>query len=174
MIKRLLVAVPLFIAGGIVVCLIVLMLTGRQTVWHTFFGEADLGPAHFQTLVRSSAPNHYLVCPDGYCTGTIPDAVSRTYPMAREDLLAQFAEIVGERKNTRIIPDAAPDDVRFVERTPFLQFPDTVSIKVIDAGENASQVAIFSRSQIGRSDFGVNQRRVETLLAELQNRVDRQ
>ena len=171
MLKRLLVSIPLLLAGAVIVCLIVLMLTGPERVWHTFYGDSDLGPANFETLVRASTPNQYLVCPDGFCKNTIADRVSEVYPVTPEVLLSALSEIAAAGKNVRVIIDPAPDDFRFVERTGFFRFPDTVSVDVVAAGPGASMLAIFSRSQIGYSDLGVNKRRVRALVGALQQHL---
>ncbi|MDF2690080.1 MAG: hypothetical protein K0Q80_3046, partial [Microvirga sp.] len=52
-------------------------------------------------------------------------------------------------------------------RTRFMRFPDTVVVQVFDRGEDASTLALYSRSQVGRSDFGVNRRRIERWVARI-------
>jgi len=171
MLKRLLVAIPLLIAGAIAVCLIVLTLTGPERVWTALYGDADLGPAHFKDLVRAATPNQYLVCPEKYCPFTVPDRISKAYPVSAEILLSAFRDTVSEMDSVRIVNDPDPDAFRFVERTSFFQFPDTVSVDVVEGDAGSSMLAVFSRSQIGRSDLGVNKKRVEALLAALERRL---
>ena len=48
-----------------------------------------------------------------------------------------------------------------------MRFPDTVDVEVFPAGENQSTLAIYSRSLIGRKDFGVNRARITRWLAAL-------
>jgi len=171
MIGRLLVAVPLLIAGALAVCLIVLMLTGRERVWTTLYGKADLGPAQFETLVRPAKPNQYLVCPDKYCQFTVPDRISKAYPVAPDLLLSYFAETVADLETVEVVNEPAPDDFRFIDRTRFFRFPDTISVDVVEGESGSSMLAVFSRSQIGYSDLGANKQRVEALLMALEKRL---
>lgn len=169
--KRFIVAIPLLAAGGIAVCMIVIMLTGPETVWNALYGKADLGPAKFDNLVRPDKPNQFLVCPDGYCKLTVPDRVSKAYPVAPDILLSAFRETVVGMKTVRVINNPEPDDFRFVDRTSFFKFPDTVSVDVVPSEKGTSMLAVFSRSQIGYSDLGVNEKRVERLLKALEQRL---
>ncbi|MEM8811986.1 MAG: DUF1499 domain-containing protein [Pseudomonadota bacterium] len=173
MVKRIFGLAALFIGGAAVVALIVIALTGPQRVWTTLFGDADLGPAHFTKLVRADTPNEYLVCPQDFCTLTVPDRISKAYPVDQERLLAALKEIVEERENVQLVADPEPDDLRFIERSKLFRFPDTISITVLDGGNGSSLVAVFSRSQIGRYDMGTNARRVEALLDDLEVRLAR-
>jgi uncharacterized protein (DUF1499 family) len=51
-------------------------------------------------------------------------------------------------------------------------FPDTISALFRSEEEGRSTLAVYSRSQYGYWDFGVNRRRVLTWLAELEKRLD--
>jgi uncharacterized protein (DUF1499 family) len=42
-----------------------------------------------------------------------------------------------------------------------MRYPDTVVAQVMEKDQGHSTLALYSRSQIGRSDFGVNRRRLE-------------
>ena len=61
--------------------------------------------------------------------------------------------------------------IRAEARTPTLGFVDLVEIKIVDH-KQGSQVQMRSRSQVGRSDFGVNARRIETYLKRLKTNME--
>ena len=48
-----------------------------------------------------------------------------------------------------------------------MRFPDTIDIEVFPAGQRQSTLAIYSRSLLGRKDFGVNRARIARWLAAL-------
>ena len=50
-----------------------------------------------------------------------------------------------------------------------MRFPDTVSVVYFPKGAKRSNLAIYSRSQIGYSDMGVNKSRIENWLNGLRN-----
>ena len=54
---------------------------------------------------------------------------------------------------------------RFVQVTRLMRYPDTVDLEVIPVGENQSTLALYSRSLVGRKDFGVNRARLQRWLA---------
>jgi uncharacterized protein (DUF1499 family) len=54
---------------------------------------------------------------------------------------------------------------RFLVHTRLMRFPDTVAAQVIEQGPGQSTLALYSRSQIGRSDLGVNKRRLARWLS---------
>ncbi|MEM1045502.1 MAG: DUF1499 domain-containing protein [Pseudomonadota bacterium] len=171
MIKRILLAIPLLIAGAVIVCLAVLFLTGPEQVWATLFGDPDLGPTRFEELVLPDRPNHYLVCPPPLCAKAQAAQSSGTYAADRATMIDTLTDAARALPNVRMINGPEPDDVRFIQRTRLMQFPDTVSIRVVEAAPGESQLAIYSRSQIGRSDLGVNKRRIEAFLADVDARL---
>ncbi len=58
-----------------------------------------------------------------------------------------------------------------MQRSRVFGFPDYLTVKAVavdsNAGEGGAGLIIWSRARYGRSDFGVNQARVEAWLAAL-------
>jgi hypothetical protein len=55
----------------------------------------------------------------------------------------------------------------FLQRTRVMRFPDTIDVEVFPS-PGGSTIAIYSRSLIGRRDFGVNRARVARRLAAVE------
>ena len=62
---------------------------------------------------------------------------------------------------------AESGQLRYIAKTALLGFKDDVDIEIIPIDENATTLAIYSRSRVGYSDLGANQKRVEELIAQL-------
>lgn len=148
----------------------VFWLAGPERIW-TMFGPADLGPVTFETLERRTSPNDALACPTGFCsadTDIFPPVYSVDVPTLRKALNRALKT---ERRLTRVdINDQPPTD-RFVQRSDTLRFPDTIIVRYIALPGDRSTVAIYSRSQLGHSDLGVNQARIERWLEKLSREV---
>ena len=56
---------------------------------------------------------------------------------------------------------------RYIQRSALLEFPDTIVVRYIEQPEGGTTLAIYSRSQLGHSDQGVNRARLERLLRKL-------
>jgi len=104
------------------------------------------------------------------CPGT-PNCVNSSYPDTDEhiapitfageasDAIAKLQRIVSGMKRAKVI--AATERYVHVEYTSFLfRFVDDLEI-LLDAEENRFEVR--SASRVGRSDFGVNRKRVEEI-----------
>jgi uncharacterized protein (DUF1499 family) len=139
---------------------------GMDRAWQGFFGSPDLGPVDFAALVRRATPNDALACPPGLCPQAKPDIDVPIYPVPATRLRAIIAEAAACEPNTVLIHSTQTQD-RFLVRTRFMRFPDTVVAHVFARGEGRSTVALYSRSQIGRSDFGVNLRRLKRWLERI-------
>lgn len=144
---------------------------GRERAWEMIFGPADLGPVRFETLRRSTRPNDALACPRELCEIT-PDVVAPVFAVDVARLRAAFTvAVAGEARIQRVA--GADDDLaqRFVQRSDLMRYPDTVDVRFIELGDNRSTLAIYSRSQIGYRDMGVNRARVDRLIAALVARL---
>lgn len=153
------VALLVLIAGGA-------YLAGLERVW-SLFGPADQGPVAFETLTRRAHPTDALAAPPGF--GAAPaDIETPSYPVAPERLAALLVTALGAEPDlTRVDDGDDPFHLRFVQRSPVMRFPDTIDVRVLPAEGGRSSLAIYSRSQLGQADFGVNRARIERWLAAI-------
>jgi len=141
---------------------------GIDDVYHAVFGAPDLGPVEFETMERRSRPNDALACPAELCRKARPDLVPPVFPVPGERLRAIVAEVAMEDSDTQIVYSARWEEQdRYVARTRLMRFPDTVSVRILGQGEDRSTLALYSRSQIGYSDWGVNRKRIDRWLARI-------
>jgi len=56
-------------------------------------------------------------------------------------------------------------------RSRLMRYPDTVVARIYGAGPGRSMLGLYSRSQIGYSDMGMNRARIERWLAAIDDRV---
>lgn len=154
---------------GLVLVALILVITvyGRDNSWKLAFGDPDLGHVDFATLRKGPNPNEWLVAPPERLEAA-PDAVAPVFAMAAPDLFARLLTIAeAEPRTTRVGLYPQQLEARFVQRTEWMRFPDTIVVKVYELEPGRAAVALYSRSQIGRSDFGVNRARIERWLAAL-------
>jgi hypothetical protein len=135
-------------------------ILGPERLWAQF-GPADLGDVDFATLVRRDTPNDALACLPAFCTARadVPAPVIAR-PFGDVFLAVQDA-VVHEPGLEQVDADAAQGTLRFVQRSKLMGFPDTINVKVVPTAEGGSAVLIYSRSQLGKDDMGVNLARVK-------------
>jgi uncharacterized protein (DUF1499 family) len=128
----------------------------------------DIGPVDWATLTRHATPNDTLVCPPARCPNAQADWEPKIYPVSPDELLGRLRRVALSEPDTRELPDGNRDRaVRFLQLTRLMRFPDTIDAEVLPAGDNQSTLAIYSRSLLGRKDFGVNRARLTRWLAAL-------
>lgn len=163
---RLLNRLFLFLLGAAVVGTGAFFAIGPARIWDRLAGPADLGPVDFATLRRRTVPNDALACSRGAC----PAPAEIELPLfARPpgELLARLEEQVArEGDGNRVDDGSDPLYRRYVLRTPVLRFPDTLDIRA-RPGPEGTALLLYSRSALGRGDFGTNRARLERLLAPL-------
>ena len=144
----------------------VILMVGPEWVW-SFFGPPDLGPVAFETLERWTTPNDALVCPPHLCKAR-SDLVPPLFAVDANGLRAAMAKVIASEPRIALVHtnDAGLTE-RYVQRSALLGFPDTVVVRYIEQPEGRSTLAMYSRSQLGRSDLGVNKARLERWLGKL-------
>ena len=147
--------------------------TGLERTWQGLFGSPDLGSVDFATLKRRTTPNDALICPRDVCPQAQADAEPAVFPVPGARLRSLVSEVALAEPGTSLL-DRGQEQDRYLVRTRFMRFPDTVAVEVFDRGQDSSTVALYSRSQIGRSDFGVNRRRLERWVARIGTLAARQ
>ena len=118
-------------------------------------------------LVRPATPNTALAAPQGFSPA--PDIVTPRYSMPADRLFALVQDIAAGQPAT--FQAATFQDrlqAHYVARTAVFNFPDLIMVQVRAAGSDSSELIVYSRSVYGRSDFGVNRKRIETWLTALQ------
>ena len=135
--------------------------------------SADTAGIDFATLVRPSSPNTYLVCPKDRCTATI-DQEAPTYALPPEQLFERARTLLSAEPRTELVQNQ-PDAMRLVlvQRSAFFRFPDTITLQVFPLPDGDSTLAIYSQSNYGYGDFGVNKDRVRAWIALIDAQVAR-
>jgi uncharacterized protein (DUF1499 family) len=148
------------------------LLLEKHPVYGAWYGLArlfgvrpDVEPVDWATLQRHKTPNDALACPADLCPNAKPDIEPKAFRTEPAALLARLREIARAEPDTREL-SCEGAAARFVQRTRLMRFPDTIDVEVFPAS-GGSTIAIYSRSLIGRRDFGVNRARVARWLAAL-------
>jgi uncharacterized protein (DUF1499 family) len=142
------------------------LIAGPERVW-SLFGPADLGPVKFESLIRRTSPNDSLACPQGLCVAR-SDVTPPIFAVSAPELQKAFAKVIAsEPRVEQVASDEAGFTARYIQRTKIMRFPDTVNVRFIDLGDGRSTIALYSRSQLGEGDFGVNRARIERWLEKL-------
>jgi hypothetical protein len=144
-------------------------LTSREesmlaALYETVFGPPDLGPVEFETFRRGTRPNTALACPPGFCANAAGDFDPGVFPVPDEELRRRFTAFA--LAEPRVAPvyrsdgPGRPVQDRYIQRSERMSFPDTIDVRFIALSDTTSTLAIYSRSQIGYRDFGVNLARI--------------
>ena len=120
------------------------------------------------TLERTGKPNDFLVCPEGRCTA-VTDRAGPVLAMAPADQLRLWEEVIAASPRTRLLEiNETTLLIHAEQRSRIFRFVDTIVIQVLPAGDSGSTFAAYSRSELGYSDMGVNQARLEEWIARLE------
>lgn len=125
-------------------------------------------PIDVRSLRRSGRPNQCLALPAGLPSSggaDIRSPVFRTPPRLLRDA---FDAAVADEPRLDVVEET-PDrlQLRLVQRSRWLRFPDEVTVAFVALDGRTSSLAIWSRSRYGQLDFGVNRGRVRRWLDRL-------
>lgn len=141
---------------------------GVASLWRALAGPPDLGAVDFAAITRARSGNDALICPPGLCGATPVDGRSPIFAVPVERLKAAVAAIEAADPDLTVL-ERQPDGLqeRYLARTRVMRFPDTINVRYVALEGGRSTLALYSRSQMGRRDFGVNRARLEEWLATL-------
>jgi uncharacterized protein (DUF1499 family) len=127
----------------------------------------DVKAVEFAALKLTDTPNQYLLCPPDLCAAAA-HGQSPVFQVPVEQLSAGWRQMLAALPGvTLLAEDGDGRQVDYVQRSVRFRFPDIITVRFLAAAPGQSTLAIYSRSIYGRSDFGVNQARVEAWLARL-------
>lgn len=148
---------------------------GIARVWERLAGPADQGAVDFGAISRSPSGNDALICPPGLCGSARVDAVSPVFAATANQLRDAVRLIDTNNEDISLVfADAGGQQDRFLARTRLMRYPDTINVRFLDVGEGRATLALYSRSQIGRSDLGVNRARLESWITQLRGKLPAQ
>ena len=126
----------------------------------------------FRRLKLKGSPNEYLVAPDEICDNAVPHCPADVYDVPASELRDAIMHVVSRQPRIELAGlDEARMAFEFVQYSSVLNFKDMISIQVIEVDASNSTLAIYSRSKTGYYDFGVNRKRVESWLEELEGEI---
>lgn len=80
--------------------------------------------------------------------------------------------IAKQTRVTLLLSEKNGEQRVYVQLSNFWHFPDFIDVKFVALNSNQSSLSIYSRSQFGYSDLGVNKKRVKQWLLALKNELD--
>ena len=144
----------------------VFFMVGPKRIW-SLFGSPDLGPVAFETLERRTTPNDALACPENFCKAR-SDLMPPLFGVDVAAMRAAMAKLIASEQRISLVEaNETALTERYIQRSALMQFPDTIVVRYIEQPEGHTTLAIYSRSQLGESDLGVNLARLERWLGKL-------
>lgn len=158
----------------LIVAAVIAALTGL--VGYVRFAGHDPGTWHVdpRTAPSPSSPNSHRIGPEHGAHGTTvaPDALAPVFPVSADRLADAFDAVALADERVEVVAGSAVDGhVTYVQRSRTMGYPDYVSVRFIELGEDESTLAAFSRARFGYSDLGVNRQRIERWMRGVQERL---
>ena len=125
--------------------------------------ESRLAPdeiVDFAARKSAGRDNVFAACPRLFCTPPA-NVESPAFDVGWERLLDYWRELIDAQRDVELVAeDRKSRRLTYIQRTPVLRFPDVITVEFVPLDDGRSSLAIDSRSRYGKSDFGVNRRRV--------------
>ncbi len=131
------------------------------------FSVGNVEKTDFANLKLAKNPNQYLMCPPDTCS-VKPHANSPVFEISVDRLTARWRDVLATHPRVEsMAEDKGAQQLDYVQRTAQFRFPDIVTVRFISVSSTQSTLAIYSRSVYGKSDFGVNRKRIDSWVALL-------
>ncbi|MEM9840647.1 MAG: DUF1499 domain-containing protein [Pseudomonadota bacterium] len=155
-------------AAMLAAMLLIAGAAGHASETETTMSEA----LDFKTLEKATSPNRWLVAPASALGKSEADAAAPTWGKPPADVFTALVSVVeAEGAYSGVAKDNAAMTIRFVATVPVFGFKDDVDAVILPA-DGGSTIAIYSRSRVGYSDFGVNKKRVDRIVAALDSKLN--
>ncbi|MEK9931684.1 MAG: DUF1499 domain-containing protein, partial [Rhodospirillaceae bacterium] len=120
----------------------------------------------FHNFEAPQSSNAILACPRGRCGGS-GSIQTRIYDISKEKLFFEAKGFLQALPRVSLLhSDESRLQIVAVQRSRLMGFPDTIWVQVVDVDEKVGLI-IFSRSNYGLWDAGVNIKRVKNILTSL-------
>lgn len=152
------------LVGFIVIALVVVALIAAVLIRVT---GHDADRWHVDPLTASAgADNSYRLAPPG--SDVAADGESPVFDRPAAQLAADFDRVaLGADRVEVVAGSAAEGFVTYVQRSFLFAFPDYITVRFLEVDDQRSTIALLSRARYGKSDLGVNEKRITNWLAQL-------
>lgn len=124
----------------------------------------------FSSFTTRESPNDYLVCPTSICQKA--DLESPTFQLPVSDLIKSWENMINNQPRTQlIISDTNKHQRIYIQRSAIFRFPDYITVQFIPLDDQNSTIIVYSASKYGHYDFGVNKKRVNAWIDQLNNQI---
>ncbi|MEF2551053.1 DUF1499 domain-containing protein [Aurantimonas sp. A2-1-M11] len=131
-----------------------------EALWSRLAGPADQGPVDFAHLTRRTVPNDSLAASPGATTAKV-DVTLPVYADGPDTVMRRLDAMLADDASAERVDDRTSSTYRrYVVRTRRLRFPDTVDVKATPAPDGGTLLLAYSRSLLGKGDFGSNRKRL--------------
>lgn len=164
----------LFVAG-----LVVVVIAGAAIGVRSLDHDVERWHVDPVTAPTPPTPNSFRA---GGGSGAPFDREVPAYPVDVVALSSAWDRVIDQQPRVSVVADDRSDAhgpmagiVTYVQRSALFGFPDYVSVRFVSLERSAespfSTLVIFSRSRLGQSDLGVNERRVTSWLDQLESEL---
>lgn len=127
-------------------------------------------PIDFATLELTSKPNQFLVLPEGFTARSNAHHTSRVWRGTDPaTLLANFKSVALDAPRTEVTNENETQ-VELCQKSALFKFPDFITLEAVEV-PGGSALCVYSRSKVGYSDLGVNAKRIQGWLEQLDVRL---
>jgi len=162
----------LVLGAPVVLYIFLAMIYTRVGLLERVFGPVHRERVDFATLQLKPSPNQYLVCPREFCRAR-PHAESPDFDVSLDALRAAWLRMIERQPRVTLLSsDPAKEQYEYEVLTPVIHFPDAVTVRLLQAKDGRSTLAIYSRSHYGYGDLGENRRRVQGWLEQLAEELE--
>lgn len=173
MLLKILTSSAKILGGFVIIYLLAVLVIGRDQMLIHVFGPIDSKPVHFSSLVLKPTPNQFLVCRVEYCAAK-PHMLSPTYGVPAEELKKHWVRLIADQPGIDAqVVETQSGQLTYIQRSELMRYPDSITVEFLPLGEGQSKLAIYSRSHYGKSDLGVNEKRIKAWLTTLEAGLQR-
>lgn len=134
--------------------------------------EGTLPPVDFSTLDRAFDDPSYLLCGKDLCPNAEVDGPAPSFEVNAQTLRLALADYTDNMPTVRTFRfDPMTNQFDFTERLPGESLPSVMTIRIIDKGNYASEMVMFSRKPVGESEAADHEERVTRWVRMITSRL---
>jgi uncharacterized protein (DUF1499 family) len=139
-------------------------------VWFAIFGVSALCIFRFWPITAPESTSNFFATDHGskpnFYQSTTEEGL---FDVPADQLESAFIAQISGLPRLKVLAEKRSNGFHatYVQRSFIFGFPDIITIQITPRSEAHATINLFSQSRFGYSDFGVNRKRIKSLLAGL-------